>query len=70
MERAKDSTVYRVVTNREGFYSIWPSHVPVPEGWAPTGFLGTGGAALNQIAELWRKRLSESTQPPDDDAMR
>jgi uncharacterized protein YbdZ (MbtH family) len=59
MEGAKDSTVYRVVTSREGFYCIWPSHVPVPEGWGPTGFLGTGDAALNQVAELWRAKVAK-----------
>jgi len=58
IEHAGDSTIYRVVTNDEGTYCIWPSHVPTPEGWAPTGFFGTGHAALNQVAELWRAKTS------------
>jgi uncharacterized protein YbdZ (MbtH family) len=58
MEHAEDCTIYRVVTNSEGTYCIWPSHLPTPEGWSPTGFLGTGKAALNQVAELWRAKIA------------
>lgn len=67
MERAEDCTIYRVVMNREGFYCIWPSHLPVPEGWASTGFLGTGCAALNQVAELWRTKITELHRSCDGD---
>jgi uncharacterized protein YbdZ (MbtH family) len=58
MERAEDHLIYRVLRNGDGCYCMWPSHVPIPDGWVPTGFLGTGKAALNQVAELWRKRTS------------
>ena len=58
MEHAEECTIYRVVQNSEGCFCIWPCHVPIPDGWSSTGFLGTGIAALNQVAELWRTKIS------------
>jgi uncharacterized protein YbdZ (MbtH family) len=49
---------FQVIVNRDRCYSIWPisDDLPVPPGWASTGFAGSLEVALNQIAEQWRSR--------------
>ncbi|TDV54239.1 MbtH family NRPS accessory protein [Actinophytocola oryzae] len=60
MNSADPSTYYRVVVNDEGCYCIWPSHLPLPGGWRPTGFSSTAEVALNQVAELWHATAAPS----------
>lgn len=59
MNPATAPAFYRVVVNHEGCYCIWPSHTALPSGWKPTGFSSTAEAALNQVAELWRKKTGQ-----------
>jgi MbtH protein len=64
MESGERVAFYRVVVNREGCYCIWPTDVDVPRGWTSIGFSGPLGAALNQVAELWRNRGVSPTCDP------
>ncbi len=45
--------LYHVVVNEEGQYSIWRSHLPIPEGWRAVGEPGTEQECLDQVAVLW-----------------
>jgi MbtH protein len=57
---------YRVIVNGDRCYGIWPTDVAVPPGWTPTGFTGTGEAALSQVAELWRMAHTEQDRNRSD----
>lgn len=53
----KESTTrgdsHQVVVNYEEQYSIWPTHVPVPDGWRPAGFVASRDECLDYIEEVW-----------------
>jgi uncharacterized protein YbdZ (MbtH family) len=59
MTSAEHPQFYRVVTNDDGCYCIWPIEAPLPPGWAPTGFSSGGYVALSHVAELWRTAITE-----------
>jgi uncharacterized protein YbdZ (MbtH family) len=59
MTSAERPQFYRVVTNDEGCYCIWPIDISLPPGWTPTGFSSGGYVALNHVAELWRITLAQ-----------
>jgi uncharacterized protein YbdZ (MbtH family) len=67
MTSAEHQQYYRVVTNDDGCYCIWPIDTPLPLGWAPTGFSSGGYVALNHVAELWRTALAELAPPQRPD---
>ena len=46
-------TVFDVVVNAEGQYSIWPTYHPVPNGWQAVGVQGDRSTCLAHIAEVW-----------------
>ena len=49
-----DETIpFLAVINHEEQYSIWPQHLPVPEGWRPAGCTGTRQECLDYIEEEW-----------------
>lgn len=48
-----ETTLYRVVLNQDGQYSVWPGHLPVPLGWQEEGRTGTKEACLAHIATVW-----------------
>ncbi|MEU5445345.1 MULTISPECIES: MbtH family protein [Streptomyces] len=45
--------IHTVVVNHEEQYSLWPVHVPVPEGWRETGYRGTRSECLEHIRSVW-----------------
>jgi MbtH protein len=57
---------HRVVVNRDGQYSIWPSETDLPAGWAAEGPAGSRQECLERIDTIWtdmrpyRSRLRES----------
>ena len=67
-ETSEDRTVYQVVLNHEGQYSLWPIDREVPAGWKQAGKSGTREECLAYINEVWtdmrpeslRKRLESS----------
>ncbi len=62
-ETREDTTVYKVVVNGEGQYSIWPADRPNPAGWQDTGKTGTKAECLADVEQVWAdmrpKRLRE-----------
>lgn len=49
----EDTTIYKVVVNHEGQYSIWPADRENAPGWNDYGFSGPKADCLNKIKELW-----------------
>jgi MbtH protein len=45
--------MYRVVTNHEEQYSIWPLHRELPSGWNDAGKQGTRDECLEHIESVW-----------------
>ena len=48
-----EDTMFRVVTNHEEQYSIWPDYKEVPQGWREVGFTGNKQACLAHIERVW-----------------
>ncbi len=62
----EDTTLYRVVVNNQGQYSIWPeARKPRLEGWTDVDKTGTKAECLAYINEVWtdRRPKSESGSP-------
>src|ERR1700674_1655210 len=68
----EDKTVYKVVTNHEEQYSIWPDHKGVPLGWKHVGKTGPKEECLAYIKDVWtdmrplslRKKMQEFSKNP------
>ena len=64
----EEQTIFNVVMNHEGQYSIWPTFKLIPIGWSSVGKKGTKAECLTYIKEVWtditpltvRKGFSES----------
>lgn len=52
-DEREDQTIYKVVINHEGMYSIWPADREPPLGWNDAGFSGTKAECLAYIEEVW-----------------
>lgn len=52
-EREEDTTLYNVVVNDEGQYSIWPAGRENALGWRDAGKSGTKAECLAYIQEVW-----------------
>lgn len=48
-----DTALYRVVTNDEEQYSLWPQDRDLPDGWREEGVTGTKAACLAHIDKVW-----------------
>lgn len=46
-------SIYSVVVNRQGQYSIWPEGRALPRGWTPTGRRGSKSDCLLYIDAVW-----------------
>lgn len=44
---------FRVVSNHEEQYSIWPIHREIPGGWRDTGFSDKRAECLAHIDAIW-----------------
>lgn len=81
----EDTTIYKVVTNHEEQYSIWPDYKEIPRGWKHVGKTGPKPDCLAYIKEVWtdmkplslRKKTEEfaknpppTSLPPDPNAPR
>jgi uncharacterized protein YbdZ (MbtH family) len=52
-EEAEDTTIYEVVVNHEGQYSIWPADRALPAGWRCEGKIGRKPECLAYIKDVW-----------------
>src|SRR5690349_11669786 len=70
-QEATDSAIYKVVSNHEDQYSIWPVDREGAPGWTDTGFSGTRAECLAQIETAWvdmrprSLRLEMAAAPPE-----
>jgi MbtH protein len=48
-----EETVFQVVVNQEGQYSIWPNFREVPAGWEAVGPSGPKKECLTYIEAAW-----------------
>ena len=51
-EKREDSTIYKVVVNREDQYSIWPADRENALGWSDAGKSGTKQECLAYVDEV------------------
>lgn len=65
------STLYDVVVNHEGQYSVWPVVKALPKGWTKAGKHGSKESCLEYVSEVWTdmrpaslRALTESMQLP------
>lgn len=69
MEEQEDNTIYKVVVNEEGQYSIWPADRENALGWMDAGKQGTKRECLDYIETVWtdmrplslRKKMQEDS---------
>lgn len=47
------TTVFEVVVNDEGQYSLWPKGRELPIGWATAGFEGSREDCLAHVKAVW-----------------
>ena len=52
----EDTTIYKVVINQDGQYSIWPADRENALGWTDVGKQGTKADCLEYINEVWTDR--------------
>jgi len=52
MDEREDSTIYKVVVNHEGQYSLWPADRENAPGWNDTGKQGYKAECLEYIEEV------------------
>ena len=52
-ENTEDTTIYKVVVNQEGQYSIWQANRENALGWQDTGKTGLKAECLAYIKEVW-----------------
>ena len=52
-ESSDDTTIYKVVSNHEEQYSIWPAHRDNALGWRDAGKQGSKAECLAYIQEVW-----------------
>jgi uncharacterized protein YbdZ (MbtH family) len=68
----EDTTIYKVVSNHEEQYSIWPDYKEIPRGWKHVGKTGPKAECLAYINEVWtdmrplslRKKMEEFARNP------
>lgn len=49
----EDGRRYQVVVNAAGQYSIWFALSQAPDGWTPTGTVGSKDECLANIEHVW-----------------
>ncbi|MEL6553022.1 MAG: MbtH family NRPS accessory protein [Cyanobacteria bacterium J06621_11] len=50
---SSNETIYRVVINNQGRYSIWPEYKEIPWGWQAEGKIGSRQNCLDHISQIW-----------------
>lgn len=53
LDRAEESTLYKVVVNHEDQYSIWPANRSNAPGWTDAGKAGSRAECLSYIEQVW-----------------
>ncbi|HEX8491408.1 MAG TPA: MbtH family protein [Pyrinomonadaceae bacterium] len=75
LDEREDKTIYRVVVNHEGQYSIWPADRENALGWNDAGKSGTKEECLAYVKEVWeeeqqklglRKKMKEQSASEEE----
>jgi MbtH protein len=53
LEQPADTSLYQVVVNQEGQYSLWFADRELPQGWSAVGKSGTKDECLAYVEEVW-----------------
>ncbi|WP_321968095.1 MbtH family protein [Burkholderia cepacia] len=53
MTNQTSTSLFKVVVNEEGQYSIWPADRHLPEGWIAHGEASPREQCLSQIDSIW-----------------
>jgi MbtH protein len=48
-----EDTVFQVLLNGEGQYSLWPANRETPRGWSTAGQVGSKHECLDYIEQAW-----------------
>ncbi len=67
-ENTEDTTIYKVVVNQEGQYSIWQADRENALGWQDAGKTGLKAECLAYIKEVWTDMRPLSLQKKMADA--
>ena len=67
-QQEEDKTIYKVVKNIEGQYSIWPDYKDIPNGWEAQDKSGLKEECLAFIKEVWTDMRPISLQRQMDEA--
>jgi MbtH protein len=67
-EENEDSTIYKVVVNDEGQYSIWAEGRENPLGWKDAGKVGGKAECLAYVKEVWTDMRPLSLREKMDEA--
>ncbi|ADE14959.1 MbtH domain protein [Nitrosococcus halophilus Nc 4] len=52
-DEEKEAIFYRVITDGDRQYSIWPEDRAIPKGWHTTGEVGSKEECFDYIKEIW-----------------
>ena len=63
-EEEDDSRIYRVVTNHEAQYALWPEDRPLPGGWHAEGATGTRLQCMAHVDKVWTDMRPLSMRQP------
>ena len=64
-EQPADTSLYQVVVNEEGQYSIWFVDRELPPGWSAVGRSGTKEECLAYVEEVWTDMTPISLRPKE-----
>lgn len=64
-QSSEDATLYKVVVNHEGQYSLWLADQALPDGWTEEGTSGIKRDCLAHIESVWTdmRPISLRNQP-------
>lgn len=58
----KENTIYKVIINAEGQYSIWQENVELSPGWRDVGKSGTEKECADYLKKTWKDLRPVSLQ--------
>jgi len=53
MDNDESTSIFSVVVNHEGQYSVWPVARQIPGGWNKEGYVGSRESCLEHIGRVW-----------------
>jgi MbtH protein len=66
-DQPADTSLYQVVVNQEGQYSLWFADRELPPGWSAAGMSGTKDECLAYVEEVWTDMTPVSLRRKESD---